>query len=279
MKKLLILLLCALLCVPALASSVPAAFVPVGQLCPLSPDAQTDLDGDGEVDKIEYTVEYDEETGSSPFRLVIGTSQLDGEGDDLTGQIWAYRPEGIDDVLLFLADRGMSDDDWSHVYSYYQGEFRYLGGVGCMPEDLAVTAPNLLTGTARGSILHTWFRPADYVIAANYEEPSYARRATAICEMPRSEYPMGTVVTLRRDLDLQVSRTNSSHAYTLRAGEKAVIVSTDDIEWLYIVPLRPSYEFERTAGWLHTLIGGYSVSIDGDEISTYDLFDGLFYAD
>lgn len=279
MKKLLALLLCALLCAPALASSVPSAVVPVGQLLPILADVETDLDGDGDVDQIEYSVEYNEETGSSTFCLVIGASQLNGEGDDLTGEIWAYRPDGIDDVLLFLADRGMSDDDWSHVYGYYQGEFRYLGGVGCMPEDLAVAAPNLLTGTARGSILHTWFRPADYVISANYEEPSYARRATAICEMPHSEYPMGTLVTLKRDLDLQVSRTNASHAYTLKAGDKAVIVSTDDIEWLYIVPLNPSYEYERTAGWLHTEIGGYSATIGGEEVSTYDLFDGLFYAD
>lgn len=279
MKKLLSLLLCALLCAPALASSVPAAFVPVGEICPVSPDAQTDLDGDGLVEEIEYTVEYNEDTGVSSFRLVIGSSQLDGEGDNLTGLIHAYRPEGLDEVILFLSDYGMSDDDWSHVFSYRQGEFRYLGGVGCMPWDLRVSSPLLLTGTARGSILHTWFRPADYVIAASYEEPSYDFRASAICEMPRSEYPMGAIVTVKQDIPLQISRTNPDLAYVLKAGDRAVIAATDDIEWLYIAPLSPSYEYERTAGWLRTEIGGYSALIDGESVSTFDLFDGLFYAD
>jgi len=46
------------------------------------------------------------------------------------------------------------------------------------------------------------------------------------------------------------------------------------------VPDKHEYSTEETgAGWLRTEIGGYSVVLDGQEIWTSEVFDGLFYAD
>lgn len=240
-----------------------------------------DLDADGVAEQIRYGVREQEESGVWEYRLVVGQTQLDGEGIYLTGRLHALRTDSsAQEVLLFLSDYGWSDDDTSYVYSYCGGSFRYLGVIPAMPWELRFTEEGMLSGSVRASILHTWFRPADFVLCTAYSDEDFSTRISHIAEMPRDLYPMGVEVTVLRDLPLVVSRTNPAHALTIKAGERALIVATDDIEWLYIVPTEVDWSVsEYGAGWLHTEIGGYSAVINGETIDTQALFDGLFYAD
>lgn len=278
----LVLVLCLLLSSVACAQTAASA---ADVLCPdtvteLSDGALIDLDVDGIAEQIRYTVEEDPETGASAYTLLVGNAQMNGEGVSMTGRLHALRVSGAQDVLLLLSDYGWSDDDMTYIFSYYQGDLSFLGEIPTMPWKLSVNADGTLTGRVRGSILHTWFRPADFVLCTAYCEPDMALRTTGIVEMPRDLYPMGTKVTLLRDLPLCVSRTNDSPALTLRAGDTAFIAATDDIEWLYIVPDSHEYLTSETgAGWLRTDLGGYSASVNGQSVTTYELFEGLFYAD
>jgi len=283
MKKIfLVLVLCLLL--PALApaqvaDNAPASLLP-GTVTELFDGSIIDLDGDGIAEEIRYGVKTNDEYGTSDFRLVVGNTQIDGEGVSLTGRIHALRMPGMQDALVLLSDYGWSDDDITYIYSYCNGDLSFIGEICTMPWKLTVNADGTLTGSVRASILHTWYRPADFVLSANYTEPEMTLRTNGVLEMPRDLYPMGTKVTLLRDVPQCLSRTNDSPALTLRAGDSAWIVATDDIEWLYIVPDKHEYSTEETgAGWLRTEIGGYSVVLDGQEIWTSEVFDGLFYAD
>ncbi|MBQ3222811.1 MAG: hypothetical protein IJB41_04260 [Clostridia bacterium] len=282
MKKLLLVLcLSLLLLIPAVSVAEQAYSLPLGQVFELTSGMQIDLDGDGSVETVKYAHKYNEETGASAYRLIAGSSQVDGEGVDMTGRIHALRLDnGADDALLLVSDYGWSDDDTTYVYSYYHGELSYLGQIFMMPWEITVNADGTLTGSARGSILHTWFRPCDLIVCTAYSAEDEAVLTNGVVEMPRDLYPMGTKVTALRDIPLCISRTNTGYARTLKAGESAWIVATDDIEWLYIVPEEYDWsEYEFASGWLRTDIGGYSATIGGESVPTYELFEGLFYAD
>ena len=284
MRKFFSLLLALALLCPAMAFAEPAA-LEEGVLTELFDGDVIDIDGDGVAETIGFTTVENESEGNTSFRLTIGKVQLDGEGDWLTGRLHALRmPESAsDDTLFFVSDYGMSDDDLSYVFSYYQGQIASAGAVGTMPWDLAVTGPKTLSGQVRGRILCTWWRPCEYVLGVTSgtdEEYNWVgRRVLSIAEVPKSEYAMGFHVTVTRDLPLQVSRTNPSLACVVPAGSSAIIAATDDIEWLYIQPTARNWEYDFAGGWLRVADYGYKASVGGETIQTAELFTGLLYAD
>ena len=284
MRKLFCLLIVLALLLPAAAFAEPKVLED-GVITELFDGDLIDLDGDGAAEKIGYSVTENPNDGTSSFRLTIGKTQLDGDGDWLTGRLHALRLPGhaSEDILLFISDYGMSDDDVSYIFSYYQGKISRVGLVETMPWDMSVSGPNTLAGRVRGSILCTWWRPCEYVFGITNgmsdEGEWIGRRVASVEEIPKSEYPMGFYVTVNRTITLQISRTNSGIARKIPAGSKVTIVATDDIEWIYIMPVERDWNWDYAGGWLRLDDYGYSATVNGESVETMELFSGLLFAD
>lgn len=255
------------------AQNVPSA-LPVGQISELFDGQSIDLDGDGRAEKIGFRFESDDDTGTSAFVLSVADAQISGSGDAMTGRLHAMPLPSTGEALLFLSDYGPSDDDTSHVFVYSQDCLRAIGTIGTMPWDLAVSGANTLSGVRRASVLCTWKRECDYVICTSFDAENGQMHAVALHEMPRSEYAAGMQATLLRALPLQRSRTDDTVTCTLSAGSSVCIVATDDIEWIYIVSSDGC-----EAGWLCLNADDFGCTLDGETVFTYDIFDGLLYAD
>lgn len=274
----------AVLCVWGAMATVALAdteSLPLEVIVELADGQKIDLDGDGQAEEISFVCQNNDE--SSTYRLAVGESAYDGEGMYLAERLHAVRmTEYSREALLFVSDYGMSDDPTNYVFSYQNGGLRYIATIDTMPWNLSVTGENTLSGVVRGSILQTWYRPCVYVVSRGFFEEGdrMFTRSVYISEMPLSEYPMGTAVTVNQELALQVSPTNGDTACVLPAGSKAVIVSTDDAEWLYIEAVEPDYgEYEYAGGWLRVYQFGFEAELNGERVQTGDLFTGLLYAD
>ena len=279
MKRLLgILLALALLGGSALAAEA----LPVGAFTRIGDGQRIDLDGDGSAETVRFRAN-NSDYGAS-YSLAVGNLSVDGEGDYLAEELYAVRFLNVEGAFLFVPDYGPSDDYASYVYHYiqdYEGAARLddLGYVGGFPQYMAVTGPNTFTTYVRGNLLLTWFRPADFVIAAGYYYGDEFTVEYALAEVPRDIYPVGAHVTLRMDLPLMASRTDSTVVRTLRRGEQAIVAGSDDIEWVYIAAIDPEYG-EAAGGWVRMDRDSYSTMWVGrKKIDAMDVMDGLLQAD
>lgn len=238
-----------------------------------------DLDGDGTADAIMLSEATT--SGGEMYALTVNDQTLSGTGEGLNGKLYAMRLTESDRAYLLVSEDGPSDDPANYVYRYKDGTLAYCGAFGAWAGSVAITDEGF-TATVRGWVLQTWFRRADFIITDNsfFDDGTgdYVAAAPALVEVPRDIYAMGTVVTLKKDITLQVSRQNGETALTLAAGEQAVIVATDDVEWLYIQALNEDYTRDYNAGWLR-LADAWDVEIGGEVVSTMDVFNGLLYAD
>jgi hypothetical protein len=280
MKRMLILLCAIALAATGAALAEGATELPVKALIELSPNgASIDLDGDGQADAISLT-EAVSDAGEA-YELTVNGQTLAGSGEGLNGMLYAMRLTEADRAYLLVSEDGPSDDPANYVYRYKEGVLEFCGTLPAWAESIAITDEGF-TATVRGRVIQTWFRRADFVVTDNsfFDDATgeFTAAASALVEVPRDVYAMGTVVTLKKDLTLQVSRQNAETALMLKAGEKAVIVATDDVEWLYIQALDEDYARDYSAGWLR-LADAWDVEIDGDTVSTMDVFSGLLYAD
>ena len=280
MKRLLgILLALALLGGSALAAEA----LPVGAFTRIGDGQRIDLDGDGSAETVRFRANNSDYDGAS-FSVGVGDLSIDGEADYLTEELYAARFQGVEGALLFVSDYGPSDDYVSYVYHYvrdYEGVARLddLGWVGGFPQYMEVTGPNTFTTYVRGDLLLTWFRPADYVIAAGYYYGDDFTVEYALAEVPRDIYPVGAHVTLRMDLPLMASRVDSTVARVLHKGEQAVVAGSDDVEWVYIAAIDPEYG-EAAGGWVRMERGSYySMFVGKKKVDAMDVMDGLLQAD
>ena len=280
MKRILIVLCVASLVLTNVAFAEDATELPTKALIELDPSgAAIDLDGDGTPDEISLveTITAESET----YDLTVNGATLSGEGWGLNGKLYAMRLTEADRAYLLVSEDGPSDDPANYVYRYKEGALEFCGAFGAWAGSVVVTDEGF-TATVRARVIQTWFRRADFIITDNSyfddQTGEFTVAAPALVEVPRDIYAMGTVVTLKQDITLQVSRQNQETALTIKAGEGAVIVATDDAQWLYIQALNPDYERDYNAGWLR-LADAWEVELGGEAVSAGDVFNGLLYAD
>lgn len=280
MRKILILLCAALLVLTGAAFAEDAQELPTKTLIELDPDgARIDLDGDGTADEISLAETITDE--SETYELTVNGHTVSGEGWGLNGKLYAMRLGESDRAYLLVSEDGPSDDPSNDVYRYKEGALAFCGALRAWAGSVVITDEGF-TATVRGHVLQTWFRRADFFITDNSffddETGEFMTAAPVLVEVPREIYAMGTVVTLKRDITLQVSRWNEAAALTIKAGDGAVVVATDDVEWLYIQAMNPDGAQDFAAGWLR-LSDAWDVNLDGETVSTMEVFGGLLYAD
>jgi hypothetical protein len=279
--------LCAiLLAVLVLATAVPMslaegmpAVLARGAVQEVKSGDSIDLDGDGVAEAIAYASSGpDEEEGQ--YTLTVGGSTVTGTGCGLTGRVHAMRlNSGMQEAYLLVSEFGPSDDSACYVYRYAEGKLAYAGLVGSAPEDIYVTGAQF-TGSVRANVLETWYRPADFTIARAWgvDETTGAPLAEpVVVEVPRAVYPMGTIVTAKVAVSLAASQTDDKTVTTVQKGEKLILAGSDDLEWVYAVPVDAKGDMTAAGGWFQ--VKETQVVIHGKTYDGSDVFDGLVYAD
>ncbi|AIQ65065.1 hypothetical protein PSTEL_20020 [Paenibacillus stellifer] len=214
-----------------------------------------DLNGDGKKD----TVTLKSTAGGDSYTLTVNKSSVSGTGDNLDGVMYICDLDSKDKYKeIAITESGPSDDYSTYFYSYNGRKLIYMGRVQGAEHVIKVNGSGKLVTKTRGDILQTWFYSDEYSLSASRK----------LVHIPRTYYKMNTIVTVKKQLKLQKSPTNSGTAAILKGGEKAVITETDNQKWCAVVTK------DGVKGWV--AVSGFS-RINGIEASEY--FDGLSYAD
>lgn len=213
--------------------------------------ANIDLNGDGVKDNIRFSCEF----GDGNFVLYINNKVLKGSGCILEGYCKIVDINSKDKFKeIAIEERGPSDD-YATAFYYYDGKrILPMGKIQGSFENGALKIGGLskIKTMTRGKVLHTWFYPDSYKLSPNH----------LLEHINQKLYQMNTKVRIKRALPVQKSSTNSKITFTLKTGEEAIILASDDKEWCLIRNSKGQF------GWFK--ING----LDG-----HQFFDGLCYAD
>ncbi len=276
--------LAALLCLAQPALAAPAsgqsvALTAADGIVELADGARIDLDGDGALETVTYRLVSDDDF-MGEFTVRAGGAELTVETCDGLERLYAGRLSGDSDgVYLLVGERGPSDDPCAYILRYSAGALTNIGSIPALPADIAINGA-VLTATVRANALQTWFRESDFVIArlARFDEDyEPLPEEYYVAESPRARYPMDTAVVLKRDLPLTLAPAGGD-GFTLSAGERAILTATDDLTYVYVVPVDRAAHDWLPGGYL-ALADYVNVLIDGEPVMAGDVFDGLIFAD
>lgn len=282
MKKLLpLFVLLMLAALPALADATQETAIEPDEIVEVASGASIDLDGDGAPEKITYEISANEDE-TATLTIKVNASELSLELFEPQPTLYAgkLRGRGYDEVFLMASEYGMSCDYHSCIIYYDGDKLTHIGGIDALPQDMSING-HVITAEVRGRCVETWFRESDFVIAFSnrFDEETGAQLPIEmyVAESPRANYPMHTLVELKQDVKLSKSLFGKDEI-KLHKGEKAVISATDDVSYIYIVPVDRSAH-DGIAGGYMMLAGQDEVITGGRTLPVYDVFDGLFFAD
>ncbi len=249
-----------------------------GEIVELTDGDCLDLNNDQVGEVIHFKLNFLDDNRWGTYILTVGNRQIVREDINLTGKFYAAMLSGKwNGIQLLIDGDGPSADPFSGIFHYENDRLWNIGSVSNYANDLILTT-NGFSGSKRGTVIHTWYRPADYILANSQMSNQLGGSYTPpwIVEVPRDIYPMGTIVKLKCDLPLQTSRTNNTINMIIKSGFNVVLVATDNKEWVYISPAgNVTYE----GGWLQLKPDSFSSCLNGDkEISADNLFEGLSHA-
>ena len=235
MKKICVLTLIAMMILGMLTVSIAEA--PQIKLHALGNKYVADLDGSKKKSTVEIQTALDE-YGDGDITVVVNDQSFAVEGCCSVAEKYAtvQIPYGEDGfcTLIMPYEYGPSDDPITYMFMYRDGVLYNLGLVPALPETIEFDENGDFSTTIRARLLGTWYRPADYVIASAYYWDADTDQSTEehlVTEVPRDVYPMGQIVTLKKNLPVLASRYDTEPVQTLTAGEKAIISATDDCRW------------------------------------------------
>jgi hypothetical protein len=225
-----------------------------------------DLNGDGVGDGILFIC-YDPERlldsegfGFDRFVLDIESRFTIFSGVNLDATCFIVDIDTTDSYKeIAVPESGPSGDYATHFF-YFTGDSIIFMGTLPGTYDLKVDGSGEVRTKQRGRILHTWFYPACYRLTKKHQ----------FRFMKQELYIMNQSVTLRSNLALQTSPTDTTLAILLHPGDKGTIVGSDDQRWCL---------FQTESG----IKGWFAVERFSNIVGTHrratDVFDGLDYAD
>ncbi len=241
-----------------------------------------DLNNDGKGEVIHFKIIKNDNDSSyiDEYTLSVGNRQVKTDIIRPSGEFYGALLGGnpYNGIQILINGDGPSSDPNYDIYHYQDNQLLYVNNLSGSPESIQINNHGF-TGSKRGHILQTWYREADYVIMFKEHywslESEYTR--PIISEVPRDLYTMGNIVKLKQDLALHLSRTNTTGKITFPKGMKVCLATSDDVEWVYIVPVdKTNISCFMSGGWLKFKIGTFNTClIDSREICADDLFDGL----
>ena len=194
------------------------------------------------------------------------------EGESINPMFNIVDIRSDDDYLeIAISEEGASSDYLTTFYRYDGKNLKTLakiqGYYGEFPEgdymgDMIIEGSGTVKTSTRGEILQTWFYDDIYELRDNDE----------FVHIEKLLYPMITDVTMLKDLKTVKKRENSKEAFTLKAGEKATILETDNKHWVSIKNAKDE------TGWFY-VDDFYMIYNQDEELNALDYFDGLMMAD
>ena len=235
-----------------------------------------DFDFDGTEEAMELTVDIDE-CGDGSFTLKVGENEC--RVDDccsLVDEVWVMHM-GWDELncygtLFMVPEYGMSDDPLTYCFYYVSGKLGYAGKMYALPRNMKRTDVASITTSTRASLVGTWSRPTDYVLAQRiaYDMDWDYMSEFYIAESPRDLYQMNMMVTLNMNLPLYRTRFDSMPTMALAPNQKVIFTATDDVTWVYVTNLEGTM-----GGWFR--VNYRTVEVLNKDID--EVFSDIFYAD
>ncbi|MDP4094393.1 MAG: YARHG domain-containing protein [Bacillota bacterium] len=216
-----------------------------------------DLNGDGIVDN----VTLDCKTGADSYKLKVNDSVVTGTGENLNGVLFICDIDSKDNYKeLAITESGPSDDYAAYFYFYDGKSLKLMGKTSGDENTVKMTGDGVFTTKTRGQILQTWYYTDYYKLSTNHE----------LVNIPKEFYNMNTIVSVKKEFILQKFPTDTSRAVTLKPGEDALIVGSDNKEWCMV---------ENSKGQKGWFAMDNFDTIKGTELRASDIFSGLCYAD
>lgn len=248
--------------------------IPVGVGC------DVDLDGNGTLEEIVYEpqssdgVNYEFLFDIRDTEEEMFTGGMDGW--NITKMCWPsmdyYYVMDLDSTdsyreLVFL-DEGPSEDPEFHFLRHHDGETFYLGSVftdsSC--EDLVIKGDGKITGSGRLSVLQTWNAPFTWVVENEKIQP-----ADEEWYYPYDRTGFGQEIKLIKKISIYKEADLESETIDVKPSDEAVMFTcTDNKNWVQL-------KMGDVEGWIY-LKEGLWMEIDGEEVPSEQVFDGLFFA-
>jgi hypothetical protein len=224
------------------------------------------LDGDGKKNRIFFCCyETGYGYGYSRFTIEILSRKIIAEkATNLDGKFEIVDIDSTDQFMeIVVPESGPSDDHGVYVFRFDGSEILSLGyipGAFYWGDQVRFDGSGIVTGTCRGHILCTWwyrcqFRLDEHQTLKHIEKDFYEMK-----------HPLS--LTLKTELSLKKSPSDTTTVGFLQPGDRLIVVGTDNESWCLIETesgLRGWFAIERFR-W-----------INGKEVR--DVFDGLRFAD
>lgn len=248
-----------------------------------SESLDTDLDGDGDLEKITYNMtplEEDDYIYYADITIDDLTVEdiIDKDGNHFdeefvgfyTGELSIVKIPGVKEKLIILSDYGPSDDHYSQVFMYRDKKFRYLGGLeGILSANtLLFEEDGTMISNTRSWYLQTWFYNREYILHGDEIVAIYRDfyPVSQFSFIPDVKYESTTYL----DFDFYTRPEKWAERVTLPPGTKVVFTATSETGWIELIANDTTY-------YIYVDDCNY---IDGDSTLPADmLFSDLIFAD
>ncbi len=232
-----------------------------------------DLNNDGKMETIMLKTLVDPNGyGVSEYDLFVNDLKSNEEGESINPLFNIMDINKKDKYFEIAVSEEGPSSDYQTTFFRYDGKnlttlAKIQGYYGKFPEgdyvgDLVIDGSGTVKTSSRGEILQTWF----------YEDTYELRENDEFVHIVKQLYPMITEVTMLKDLKTVKKRDNSKVAFTLKTGEKATIMETDNKHWVSVK------NSKGDIGWFYVDDFFMIYGQDAD-LNATDYFDGLSMAD
>jgi hypothetical protein len=221
----------------------------------------TDVNGDGIVDTVALTFIADEYAGS--YNLEINGFSIVSDYEELIPDFDIVDIDSADKFKeIAIYESGPSDDPATTYYFFDGTRIVKMGKIegNRNYEYFRLDGKGKISTMTRGSILHTWYYPDEYLLTKDH----------MLKNVPKDLYIMNARLTVKREFLLQKSRTDPAISIKLKVGEKITIVSSDNVTWCLVKNSKGKY------GWFSM---EYYDKVMETDTSGKGIFDGLLIAD
>ena len=228
-----------------------------------------DLNSDGIQDKIILTLE---DSYHNKYALQVNDLIIDTLGDNIEPNFNIIDIDASDKYKeIAVSEYGPSSDDATTFYFFNGKEIIPMGKIGgffgiyysygndAMGE-MKINGSGEISTRTRGKILQTWFYQDEFRLSDKH----------LLLNVPKDLYKMNTEVEVIKEISLQKSRNDTAAVLSLKPGEKATIVSSDNRTWCLV------RNDEGETGWFAVV--GYD-TIKNIGLSASEVFNGLCHAD
>lgn len=224
-----------------------------------------DLNGDGVEEIIILTLEDDEHFF---YTLQVNDVKIAWFGNYIEENFNIVDIEGTDGYKeIAISEYGPSNDERTSFFKYVYN--RVIIPMGSIPGfytpdgigEIKINGTGTIETMNRGKLLHTWFYKDEYRMEIEQH---------SLLQMPKDLYAMNTEVTLLVDLPLKASKESDTQGITIKKGEQATILATDNQEWCLIE------NTQGKQGWF--AVDNFNLIRELGKYAS-DVFEGLNYAD